>query len=137
MAPGISFPMEGHIFRNDTLRWASTHAVPGEAPADVGDDAHWQALDRQWYESGKPYRDLAVMAGLPRSVFRDWLHHPSYDHYWERTSPFGKQFARIDRSEEHTSELQSLMRISYAVFCLKKKKRKNKNTQERQKREST
>src|SRR3546814_3075090 len=30
------------------------------------------------------------------------------------------------RSEEHTSELQSLMRISYAVFCLKKKKRQNK-----------
>src|SRR3546814_1930362 len=29
----------------------------------------------------------------------------------------------LDRSEEHTSELQSLMRISYAVFCLKKKKR--------------
>src|SRR3546814_2602076 len=28
---------------------------------------------------------------------------------------------RADRSEEHTSELQSLMRISYAVFCLKKK----------------
>src|SRR3546814_15662560 len=28
-----------------------------------------------------------------------------------------------DRSEEHTSELQSLMRISYAVFCLKKKKK--------------
>src|SRR3546814_6614498 len=32
------------------------------------------------------------------------------------------------RSEEHTSELQSLMRISYAVFCLKKKKKINKNT---------
>src|SRR3546814_3168568 len=31
------------------------------------------------------------------------------------------------RSEEHTSELQSLMRISYAVFCLKKKKKKLKN----------
>src|SRR3546814_10437811 len=31
-------------------------------------------------------------------------------------------FARLLRSEEHTSELQSLMRISYAVFCLKKKK---------------
>src|SRR3546814_14679737 len=29
------------------------------------------------------------------------------------------------RSEEHTSELQSLMRISYAVFCLKKKKKRN------------
>src|SRR3546814_2409218 len=31
---------------------------------------------------------------------------------------------RAGRSEEHTSELQSLMRISYAVFCLKKKKNK-------------
>src|SRR3546814_4448581 len=31
----------------------------------------------------------------------------------------------ISRSEEHTSELQSLMRISYAVFCLKKNKKKN------------
>src|SRR3546814_5724354 len=36
---------------------------------------------------------------------------------------------RRNRSEEHTSELQSLMRISYAVFCLKKKK-KNVRTQE-------
>src|SRR3546814_3851130 len=33
--------------------------------------------------------------------------------------------ARCCRSEEHTSELQSLMRISYAVFCLKKKKNSN------------
>src|SRR3546814_6562227 len=32
--------------------------------------------------------------------------------------------AEVERSEEHTSELQSLMRISYAVFCLKKKKKR-------------
>src|SRR3546814_6881013 len=38
----------------------------------------------------------------------------------------GKQdFGPTKRSEEHTSELQSLMRISYAVFCLKKKKQIN------------
>src|SRR3546814_5788772 len=34
---------------------------------------------------------------------------------------------RTNRSEEHTSELQSLMRFSYAVFCLKKKTNKNHN----------
>src|SRR3546814_7385500 len=33
-----------------------------------------------------------------------------------------------ERSEEHTSELQSLMRISYAVFCLKKKKQRTEKT---------
>src|SRR3546814_3450668 len=37
-------------------------------------------------------------------------------------------FDRFLRSEEHTSELQSLMRISYAVFCLKKKKKKTTKT---------
>src|SRR3546814_7643630 len=37
--------------------------------------------------------------------------------------PLGRgRTAQQERSEEHTSELQSLMRISYAVFCLKKKK---------------
>src|SRR3546814_8230348 len=43
----------------------------------------------------------------------------------ERTYPvLLRLFAELVRSEEHTSELQSLMRISYAVFCLKKKKPK-------------
>src|SRR3546814_7519532 len=35
-------------------------------------------------------------------------------------APRAKEMGLVDRSEEHTSELQSLMRISYAVFCLKK-----------------
>src|SRR3546814_3862441 len=39
-----------------------------------------------------------------------------------RNAPlFFEQLRQVSRSEEHTSELQSLMRISYAVFCLKKK----------------
>src|SRR3546814_2875726 len=44
---------------------------------------------------------------------------------WKRSSENGRACAalRLTRSEEHTSELQSLMRTSYAVFCLKKKKK--------------
>src|SRR3546814_8726343 len=42
----------------------------------------------------------------------------------------GHEMLRRLRSEEHTSELQSLMRISYAVFCLKKKKKQDKRTQQ-------
>src|SRR3546814_8207747 len=54
-----------------------------------------------------------------------------------RRARFGRRIAapaiglrreRDARSEEHTSELQSLMRISYAVFCLKKKNTKNKDS---------
>src|SRR3546814_3611948 len=57
-----------------------------------------------WYEEAGDPLDYALQAELAR-------------HY---TGP---------RSEEHTSELQSLMRISYAVFCLKKKKTQKKKTQ--------
>src|SRR3546814_3605206 len=39
-----------------------------------------------------------------------------------------RRLVRPERSEEHPSELQSLMRISYAVFCLKKKKSRNRQT---------
>src|SRR3546814_10398581 len=42
-----------------------------------------------------------------------------------RTRDTLQQSSLNDRSEEHTSELQSLMRISYAVFCLKKKNNKS------------
>src|SRR3546814_2294173 len=43
----------------------------------------------------------------------------------ERQDAHGDKVRPVDRSEEHTSELQSLMRISYAVFCLKKKETQN------------
>src|SRR3546814_1583799 len=52
-----------------------------------------------------------------RAGYRD-SRHPSQGHRSHARPATG----RAARSEEHTSELQSLMRISYAVFCLKKKK---------------
>src|SRR3546814_6091207 len=65
-------------------------------------------------------------------------HGKSWDAVYEREHPpgyrwlhesFGTNWRMLEvqsGSEEHTSELQSLMRISYAVFCLKKKKNKTK-----------
>src|SRR3546814_6074013 len=72
---------------------------------------------------------------------RDISHFLMHRYNWIRPHQFngGLAPARAEeklnvvsgiRSEEHTSELQSIMRISYAVFCLKKKK---KNTQTQQK----
>src|SRR3546814_6575635 len=44
------------------------------------------------------------------------------DQAGEQVAAISTEHGKTSRSEEHTSELQSLMRISYAVFCLKKKK---------------
>src|SRR3546814_5712062 len=48
----------------------------------------------------------------------------------DKTNTYFATLISHDRSEEHTSELQSLMRISYAVFCLKKKKIKRTNNKQ-------
>src|SRR3546814_4155171 len=68
------------------------------------------------------------------------FHHPTarafepgghcFNLFRERQGDVRGQYLRLGRhrSEEHTSELQSLMRISYAVFCLKKKKTKKYTT---------
>src|SRR3546814_3078480 len=64
------------------------------------------ALLRDW-------RRLALLATSATLIGGNWLIYiTAIDH--DRV---------LERSEEHTSELQSLMRISYAVFCLKKKKK--------------
>src|SRR3546814_5597874 len=65
--------------------------------------------------SSVPCNSLPKKAGAPSSICT----RPPRDFLWSR------QGTAENRSEEHTSELQSLMRISYAVFCLKKKKKVN------------
>src|SRR3546814_3331917 len=66
---------------------------------------------KAWSESGR-----VTWKGCPQ-------HHENSDYPGARRQQAhqGQEHRRL-RSEEHTSELQSLMRISYAVFCLKKKK---------------
>src|SRR3546814_2417440 len=103
-------------------------------------DAHLEALAAQLNASGN-YRVLRRL--LPRTVvtaadgtptrtglFID-VETTGLDHQKDEVIelamvPF--TYSLDGRSEEHTSELQSLMRISYAVFCLKKKKKNNQNT---------
>src|SRR3546814_8827887 len=54
---------------------------------------------------------------------------PMRPQFWAQSTWCLENVTANGRSEEHTSELQSLMRISYAVFCLKKKKQQSTNTE--------
>src|SRR3546814_8763909 len=72
---------------------------PGSGHRRSGETKHMATAEKTWF-------------GHPRGLTILFL-----TQMWEQFSYYGMR-----RSEEHTSELQSLMRISYAVFCLKKKK---------------
>src|SRR3546814_8487165 len=67
----------------------------------------------------------ALLAHMPETERNDYLSSGTFVPLTPNTlttpEALSAEFDRIRRSEEHTSELQSLMRISYAVFCLNKK----------------
>src|SRR3546814_3596056 len=119
----LRHPGEG---RNDDSGRIRLGRQPGERLADVAylleiarhplDPAVAQAHDR-----------AAAIALVDRAMDQPALFERC-DHAQprrQRNPRAGREIAGAEhtRSEEHTSELQSLMRISYAVFCLKKKKR--------------
>src|SRR3546814_3751221 len=80
-----------------------------------------------------PYPTLFRSVRHARRVDRDayrqgtWFESRRRERRGRAPARCARQRQERIRSEEHTSELQSLMRISYAVFCLKKKKKKTSN----------
>jgi hypothetical protein len=96
-APGIDTPMQGNIFRSFIYPWPFYTTDNKELDDNIYDDtARWEGLDRKWYASGAPYRDLDKIDGKPNPIFDTWLDHPSYDAYWQRLIPYGREFAAID-----------------------------------------
>src|SRR3546814_5523998 len=75
-----------------------------------------------------PAMDYGAAPARSRASWKKPTRHSARHSTDCRISSLMEMTAGPRRSEEHTSELQSLMRISYAVFCLKKKKKKNDST---------
>src|SRR3546814_3715987 len=96
----------------DLAAAVSTQSVTPREVADIvrqRQESLWTAKYSKLYQAIQSASELlAAIAGLPHAI--------------------ASAAVGLERSEEHTYELQSLMRISYAVFCLKKQKKKTKIT---------
>src|SRR3546814_7185228 len=114
------------------LRTARLGAKPLATSKSPRESGLWSSialrLDRD-FENGRPRKakdrfpainhDAVPVGGYEASLFIHIIQRCDAD---DEAVGASQQLAEIIRSEEHTSELQSLMRISYAVFCLQKKK---------------
>src|SRR3546814_3582297 len=94
----LASPEQGHRFPGDVREWLEMQALRSVLPRPD------QLLVETFPREGRHY--------MVAYSFEGWNAHQSLGMLVTR---------RMERSEEHTSELQSLMRNSYAVFCLKKK----------------
>src|SRR3546814_10079405 len=112
------------VCSSDLGRWCSRTAAWSERPG----------LDHRCIGNGSPVAPPAGGVRVAERVTERATNLPRSGGEWNRQAVRLPPFSRLlqdngenhvsfmTRSEEHTSELQSLMRISYAVFCLKKKK---------------
>src|SRR3546814_2282042 len=100
---------------------AQTHIGPGDLRVESAAYAADRERDGDCVEDRRLLHQMIIVVRLPL--------HLGGQHVVEILAGAADHLRRVDlraahrgdRSEEHTSELQSLMRISYAVFCLKKK----------------
>src|SRR3546814_40811 len=114
-----------HDLRHTWASWLRQNDVPTWVLQELGGWKSESMVRRYAHMSVKhlqPYSDLLInVPQLESTVIRETERH--------KTTPSGPYGHLRVRSEEHTSELQSLMRISYAVFCLKKQNKQTQTTE--------
>src|SRR3546814_6586091 len=113
------------LFRSSSVKGGCS--IPSRIGHEYLPSRHARLLDegRPGHRPQRPHDHAGLLPDLPRGAGD----LDRRDHLVRAREILGVRTLRSDeartgRSEEHTSELQSLMRISYAVFCLKKKKKK-------------
>lgn len=91
----VDFPMRNNIFAPYLLQWL-TFVQGRAAQAEIFADApFWSSRFREWHESGRPFRDLDAMLGMPSPIFQEWLDHPYPDAYWDAYNPNDAQYAQL------------------------------------------
>lgn len=96
-APGIDTPMQGGVFQTFIYPWPIYVSSGTELDEKTyGDRDRWERMMREWYLSGRSYRDLERIDGRANPIFASWLDHPGYDAFWSELIPQGQAFADID-----------------------------------------
>lgn len=95
--PGQGLPMYNNVFLTANYAWP--FYVTDNRLLDeklYGDNDRWRRLPFDWFASGRPFREIDAVDGTPNPWLQRWLQHPSFDAYWQKNVPYGREFARID-----------------------------------------
>jgi putative CocE/NonD family hydrolase len=93
---GVDFPMRNNIFNPYLIQWICYVSGRAAQRAIFADSAFWSKAFRQWYESGRPFREVDALLGSPSATFQEWLDHPGPDTFWDQYNPTEAQYAGIE-----------------------------------------
>jgi putative CocE/NonD family hydrolase len=95
--PGQGLPMYNNVFLNANYPWAfyvTNNKLLDEAL--YSDNQHWWTLTRNWFVSGRPFREIDAVDGTPNPLLQRWLTHPAFDKYWQSMVPYEGDFAHVN-----------------------------------------
>ena len=92
---GVDFPTRGNIAAPYLVQWLTFTSGNASQAAIFGDEAFWRAKNRQWLESGAPFKQFDTLLGNPSATFQEWMAHPSIDAYWDSYNPTAEQYAKL------------------------------------------
>ena len=93
--PGNGLPLQNSVFILPNYAWIYYVTANRTLDGATYNDPKWAKLPMRWYRSGRPYNDIAAIAGVPNPWLHKWLQHPGYDAYWQGMNPYRSDYARI------------------------------------------
>lgn len=92
----MDFPMNNNVFSPYVLRWLNYVTSTKMTDYAAFDEKKWNLIYKKWYESGKSFKQLDSLSGNKNEIFQRWIQHPSYDEYWQKMAPAGREYSQIN-----------------------------------------
>ena len=94
---GMGLPMENNVFINPNYEWSFYVGSNKYLDTVAGNDRQrFRNMQFKWWETGVAYKKMDSIDGTPNRLFQRWIKHPSFDEYWQKMSPYQKDFAQIN-----------------------------------------
>ncbi|OXA69272.1 peptidase S15 [Flavobacterium aquidurense] len=95
--PGMGLPMENNVFVNPNYEWSFYVGNNKSLDTVTGNDRpRFRKMMFKCWETGVAYKKMDSIDGSPNRLFQRWIKHPSFDEYWQKMAPYGKQFEQIN-----------------------------------------
>ncbi|MFV8344802.1 CocE/NonD family hydrolase [Flavobacterium sp. ZB4P13] len=95
--PGMGWPSENNVFVNPNYEWSFYVGNNKYLDTIAGNDRQrFRKMQNKWWETGAAYKKMDSIDGTPNKLFQRWISHPSFDEYWQKMAPYGKEFAQIN-----------------------------------------
>lgn len=95
--PGFGLPMQNNVFQNANYAWPFYVMDNRDLDKAIyNDNQRWAALIQKWYTSGRPYREIDAVDGMPNPLLHRQMQHPSIDAYWQAMQPYNTEYARVN-----------------------------------------